>query len=81
MFLHAAKIYSGRLSQHSFDKKKGGYFEAFAMLDDLRLSNKDANEKKTMNTHLHILEAYSNYTVYNLVNGYSRASLACLIIF
>jgi mannobiose 2-epimerase len=26
----------------------------------LRLSEKDANEKKTMNTHLHILEAYTN---------------------
>ncbi len=41
-----------------------GYFEAFdenwIILDDLRLSEKDANEKKTMNTHLHILEAYTN---------------------
>ena len=26
----------------------------------MRLSDKDANEKKTMNTHLHILEAYTN---------------------
>jgi mannobiose 2-epimerase len=26
----------------------------------VRLSDKDANEKKTMNTHLHILEAYTN---------------------
>ena len=43
---------------------KGGYFEAFtrtwAPIADLRLSEKDANEKKTMNTHLHILEAYTN---------------------
>jgi hypothetical protein len=30
------------------------------LLDDLRLSAKDANEKKTMNTHLHVLEAYTN---------------------
>ena len=30
------------------------------MLEDLRLSAKDANEKKTTNTHLHILEAYTN---------------------
>ncbi|MGI4729946.1 MAG: AGE family epimerase/isomerase, partial [Janthinobacterium lividum] len=29
-------------------------------LPDLRLSDKDFNEKKTMNTHLHILEAYTN---------------------
>jgi mannobiose 2-epimerase len=28
-------------------------------MDDLRLSDKDANEKKTMNTHLHVLEAYT----------------------
>lgn len=27
---------------------------------DVRLSNKDANENKTMNTHLHILEAYTH---------------------
>lgn len=53
---------------HSFDNKTGGYFEAFARdwtaLDDLRLSEKDDNEKKTMNTHLHIIEAYANlYTI------------------
>src|SRR4030095_8917036 len=34
--------------------------------EDLRLSAKDANEKKTMNTHLHIIEAYANlYKVCN----------------
>lgn len=27
---------------------------------DMRLSDKDANEKKTMNTHLHIIEPYTN---------------------
>lgn len=52
------------IEQHSFDAEKGGYFEAFARdwqpLADLRLSAKDANEKKTMNTHLHVLEAYAN---------------------
>ena len=51
------------IEAHSFDAEQGGYFEAFDRdwqpLDDLRLSEKDANEKKTMNTHLHILEAYT----------------------
>lgn len=52
------------LEEHSFDSQRTGYFEAFnrdwSQIDDLRLSEKDANEKKTMNTHLHILEAYTN---------------------
>lgn len=49
---------------HSYDTAHKGYFEAFSKdwqsLNDLRLSTKDANEKKTMNTHLHIIEAYAN---------------------
>jgi mannobiose 2-epimerase len=52
------------IQQHSLDPSYGGYLEAFASdwqeISDLRLSAKDANEKKTMNTHLHILEAYTN---------------------
>ncbi len=52
------------IERYSYDPSKNGYFEAFdenwKLLDDLRLSDKDANEKKTMNTHLHILEAYAN---------------------
>jgi cellobiose epimerase len=52
------------IEKYSYDDKLEGYFEAFSrewgVLDDLRLSLKDANEKKTMNTHLHILEAYTN---------------------
>ena len=52
------------IERYSYDEKLDGYFEAFTMewgqLDDLRLSAKDANEKKTMNTHLHVLEAYTN---------------------
>lgn len=46
------------------DKEYGGYFEAFTRewepIEDMRLSDKDANEKKSMNTHLHILEPYTN---------------------
>lgn len=59
-----AKQLFDAIEKHSFDQQKGGYLEAFAQsweeLPDLRLSAKDANEKKTMNTHLHILEAYTN---------------------
>jgi mannobiose 2-epimerase len=51
------------IEAHSFDSERGGYFEAFTRewgeITDLRLSAKDANEKKTMNTHLHVLEAYT----------------------
>lgn len=46
------------------DKEYGGYYEAFTRewepIEDMRLSAKDANEKKSMNTHLHILEPYTN---------------------
>lgn len=52
------------LEGYSLDEEKGGYLEAFTHdwqpLADARLSEKDANEKKTMNTHLHIAEAYAN---------------------
>lgn len=52
------------IENHSFDRELNGYFEAYSrdwvLLEDLRLSEKDENEKKTMNTHLHILEAYTN---------------------
>jgi mannobiose 2-epimerase len=52
------------IEKYSFDKDLNGYFEAYSreweLLEDLRLSEKDENERKTMNTHLHILEAYTN---------------------
>ena len=52
------------IEKRSFDPELNGYFEAYSrdwvLLEDLRLSEKDENEKKTMNTHLHILEAYTN---------------------
>ncbi|NIK68165.1 AGE family epimerase/isomerase [Paenibacillus sp. BK720] len=41
-----------------------GYIEALAedwsTTDELSLSDKDLNEKKSMNTHLHVLEGYTN---------------------
>ncbi|GAB5409838.1 MAG: cellobiose 2-epimerase [Balneolaceae bacterium] len=46
------------------DSENGGYFEAYnrkwELNGDVRLSDKDENEPKSMNTHLHILEAYTN---------------------
>lgn len=48
---------------HSRDNKKGGYIEAttaeWQPIKDMRLSDKDLNVSKTMNTHLHILEGYT----------------------
>ena len=59
---YAIKLFNS-IEEHSFDKEQGGYFEAFTRewdsIEDMRLSDKDANESKTMNTHLHILEAYT----------------------
>jgi len=52
------------LAERAYDPTQTGYFEAFTKdwkpVADLRLSTKDANEKKTMNTHLHVLEGYTN---------------------
>ncbi len=52
------------IEKYCKDPVLGGYFEAFTAdwneIKDMRLSNKDANEKKSMNTHLHILEPYTN---------------------
>ncbi len=52
------------IEDNSYDRERNGYMEALShdwkKLDDLRLSEKDANEPKTMNTHLHILEAYTS---------------------
>ena len=52
------------IEKYSFDNAETGYLEAFTEdwkpIEDLRLSDKDANEKKTMNTHLHVLEAYTS---------------------
>jgi mannobiose 2-epimerase len=53
------------IEEHSFDHEYPGYFEA---LDrnwnpkvDVRLSEKEPNVNKTLNTHLHIFESYTNF--------------------
>lgn len=52
------------LEKYGYDPEYKGYIEALSrdwkQTDDLSLSDKDLNEKKSMNTHLHVLEAYTN---------------------
>lgn len=61
--LEKAKEFFHLIEKHK-DHVNGGYFEAFGRdwmpISDVRLSDKDANESKSMNTHLHILEPYTN---------------------
>ena len=58
----AVRLYRD-IEAHSRDRIKGGYLEAaqrdWSPIADMRLSAKDRNDAKTMNTHLHILEGYT----------------------
>lgn len=51
------------IEKHYHDSVHGGYFEAFGRdfspLDDMSLSEKDINASKTMNSHIHLMEAYA----------------------
>ena len=53
------------LELHTHDRENGGYLEAldprWQPLSDMRLGSSDSNAEKTMNTHLHVLEAYAAY--------------------
>lgn len=52
------------MEKYALDKKDGGYIEACAIdwkeTNDMRLSSKDMNCAKSMNTNLHVMEAYTN---------------------
>ena len=53
------------IERHAHDAKHGGYIEVCRRDwseagSEARLSDKDMNEKKSMNNHLHVLEAYTN---------------------
>jgi mannobiose 2-epimerase len=59
-----AKEIFDRLQQHAHDDLNGGYWEVrrrdWSESADSRLSVKDMNETKSLNTHLYVLEAYGN---------------------
>lgn len=52
------------IEAHFRDDRNGGYIEALGRswerIPDVRLSERDMNAPKSMNTHLHVLEAYTN---------------------
>lgn len=52
------------LEEHALDPVNGGYIEALSRswgeLGDVRLSDLDQNYPKSQNTHLHIIEPYTN---------------------
>jgi len=62
--LEVAKRLFRLIEDHSHDTVRKGYLEAcgrdWSSLEDMRLSEKDLNCPKSMNTHLHVLEAYTN---------------------
>ena len=52
------------IEEHAFDHEYNGYIEAMTRdwqpIADMRLSEFDANYPKSQNTHLHIIEPYTN---------------------
>ena len=59
------------IEHHAWDREHGGYIEActrdWQPIADMRLSDKDENYPKSQNTHLHIIEPYTNLlrTIHN----------------
>ena len=66
------------IEEHAFDSKYNGYIEActreWGEIADMRLSELDANYPKSQNTHLHIIEPYSN--LYRCLKEF-QASTSC----
>ena len=52
------------IEDHAYDPENNGYIEALTRdwkpIGDMRHSDKDENASRTMNTHLHIIESYTN---------------------
>ncbi len=81
---YAVKLYHD-IEAHSHDRKRGGYIEALTRdwqpIEDMRLSDKDDNASKTMNTHLHIIEPYTNLLRVWPEAGLLKATKSLLEIF
>ncbi len=62
--LEMAKRLYHDIETHAYDSENQGYIEALTCewqpIADMRLSDKDENGSRTMNTHLHIIEPYTN---------------------
>ncbi len=60
---YALKLYDS-IEEHALDREHNGYIEActreWGEIADMRLSELDANYPKSQNTHLHIIEPYTN---------------------
>ncbi|WP_045855852.1 AGE family epimerase/isomerase [Teredinibacter purpureus] len=73
------------IETRAHDDVNGGYLEAFARdwspLDDMRLSDKDLNSPKSMNTHLHILEGYTALYIAQPSDVVAKAIKRCLMYF
>ena len=64
------------IEEHAFDQEYNGYIEAttrdWQPIADMRLSDLDANYPKSQNTHLHIIEPYTN--LYRCLKEFQAAS-------
>ena len=62
--LAAAKDIFHLFEKYALDKKSGGYFEVYSRdwkrTRDKLIGESTTNDEKTMNTHLHLMEAYTN---------------------
>lgn len=62
--LETAREIFGLFEKNALDKKSDGYFEVFSRdwrrTHDKLIGESTANDEKTMNTHLHVMEAYTN---------------------
>lgn len=71
------------IEKHSRDREANGYIEALTRtwepIGDMRLSDKDDNAAKTMNTHLHIIEPYTNLLRIDPENERLREAVVNLI--